>query len=484
MSELLFSATQEREAEFFAWLTDRRVISETQTTKASSRSSKGFQVVPIEKIKELISDAFEKHDNTTVNRLLEVATQQQPLSKELIRKSMRVGSGEYLKLWYVKLLEKTSFSDVIVRMLIPIAKDYLAAYEKKYQKELSEKSERLGHLFSLLESWSALSPESRERAVDMGFVDVELPSEVVPNYTSDVDNIKDVLSRFILGELERSLFHPLKHKNKVYEEFKKGWSSELEENPLSKLGLEVSIDPNDTNRIVFTPNVVLSKSLTKEDQEKLFEKYGEVDVIDFITEFMSQSQKEAKYYGHMTDDELTEICIHRQVNLPPCLATVRGPHEFEVKGIASPAITEKLVQYSIRLRGLIEDLGKRIDINVYNFFVAEYKVLRELPPEKDAEIPFVFARSETLNNFLKLATKLAKDAEDFLYVKEINSYRNQILDTKKVQNFICNLVESSISRRSVVSFYVNADVWRFLPLAMEGKNWITIADTYLASKQK
>jgi len=46
------------------------------------------------------------------------------------------------------------------------------------------------------------------------------------------------------------------------------------------------------------------------------------------------------------------------------------------------------------------------------------------------------------------------------------------------------ITESSIRRRSVVSFYVNEDVWRFLPLAIKGKNWISIADAYLASKLK
>jgi hypothetical protein len=131
---------------------------------------------------------------------------------------------------------------------------------------------------------------------------------------------------------------------------------------------------------------------------------------------------------------------------------------------------------------LVKTLGKCVDIDVDNFFVNEFKLIRELPHEKEYATATVLAKSGTLTSFLKIATKLAKTTEDFSLIGAINSCRNQIVDYEKAQNFVCDLVDSSIRRRSVVSFYVNEDVWRFLPLAMKGKDWIVITNAYLARR--
>ena len=483
MSEVTFPANQEREADFLAWLTEGHVIFESQKNQPEGKQGV-FRVVSIEEIKQLITDAFEKREDTQVNNLLCLASQSQPLSNDLIRKSLRVGSGEYLKLWYVKLLEKTSFSDVIVRMLIPIAIDYLSTYKRNRLQEIGEENKRFKHLLQLLEQWPNISPESRERAVDMRLADFEMDHELLPNSPRNLENIKNSVSRVILSELESQLFpQPFDYRKDVFEELKQEWAKDLVENPLSSMTLEASIEASDSSKVIFKPNVVLSKRLTVDDQERLFEKYGERHAVCFINEFTPKDpNKEEKLYRG-SEEELQEICIYRQIYLPFCYANILDSENFEVKGVASANTMEKINQDAIRLRVLIENLGKRIDIDANNFFVHEYKYLRELSTE-DPEIPLVFARSEKLTNFLKIATKLAKGTDDFVYIAEINSCRNRILDYVRTQSFVGDLVESSIRRRSVVSFYVNEDVWRFLPLAIKGKNWISIADAYFASKPK
>jgi len=485
MSEVTFSTSQEKEAAFWAWLTEGHVVFEPSTPQSSGKANQGFRVVSTEEIKQLITDALDKGDEALVNKLLEIASQPQPLSNDLLRKSLRVGNGEYLKLLYVKLLEKTSFSDVIVRMLIPFAMDYLSSFKKRRPGELWEQNDRLNHLFSLLESWQSISPESRSRAVDMGLVDFEGINELLPDYPYKLDDIKTAVSRVILGELERELFDPLEHKNRVYEEFKREWSRETSENPLYSMTLEASIDPDETDKVVFTPKVVLSKRLTVEDQEKLFDKFGELDVLDFLQKFMAQDDKgkeEGNYVGSRADGELREICIHREVSLPACSARVEDSVHFEVGDTASAILLNRIEQDSIQLRMLVKTLGKCVDIDVDNFFVNEFKLIRELPHEKEYATATVLAKSGTLTSFLKIATKLAKTTEDFSLIGAINSCRNQIVDYEKAQNFVCDLVDSSIRRRSVVSFYVNEDVWRFLPLAMKGKDWIVITNAYLARR--
>jgi hypothetical protein len=218
----------------------------------------------------------------------------------------------------------------------------------------------------------------------------------------------------------------------------------------------------------------------------LFDKFGEGDVVDFVNKFTQKdiNKEEKRYMGTMADSELQEINIHREVNLPSCSVTVEGVDIFEIRDTASAAMMEKIDKDAIWLRTLVAELGKRVDIDVSTFFVHEYRLLLELPPERESELATVFAGSGTLTNFLKIATKLAKTTDDFALIGAINSCKNQILDYKKAQSFVCDLVDSSIRRRSVVSFYVNEDVWRFLPLAIRGKDWITIVNTYLSSIRK
>ena len=60
----------------------------------------------------------------------------------------------------------------------------------------------------------------------------------------------------------------------------------------------------------------------------------------------------------------------------------------------------------------------------------------------------------------------------------------RILNYGIVESFVGDLVDASIKRRSVVSFYVSKDVWRFLPLVLKEKDWYAIADLYLSSKNK
>ena len=43
------------------------------------------------------------------------------------------------------------------------------------------------------------------------------------------------------------------------------------------------------NKVIFKPNVVLSQRLNEDDQERLFEKYGERHVVSFINKFTSSS---------------------------------------------------------------------------------------------------------------------------------------------------------------------------------------------------
>ncbi len=487
MSAFTFSISQEKEAEFWAWLTEGHVIPEPLASQSISKPNQGFRVVSTEEIKLLITDALDKGNEAQVNQLLEIASQPQPLSNELLRKSLRIGNGEYLKLLYVKLLENTSFSDVIVRMLTPYAINYLSAFKGEHKLELGKENQRLDHLMSLIKSWQTISPESRSRAVDMGLIEFEGTNELPPDFPHKLDDVKTAISRVIIGELERELFGSFpQDANKVYEDFRREWSREISENPLNGLTLEASIDQEDTNKVIFTPKVSLFRRLTVEDQEKLFDKFGELDVFDFIRNFMKKNQdkEDSNYLGARQDGQLQEICLHREVSLPACSARIENAVNFEVKDTASAIMLERIEQDAITLRTITETLGRNVGINTDNFFIDEFKIMRELSKDKEYEACTILARSGTLTSFLKIATKLAKTTDDFSLIGRINSCRNRIVDYEKAQNFVCDLVDFSIRRRSVVSFYVNKDVWRFLSMVMKEKNWITLVNAYLEFRPK
>jgi len=197
-----------------------------------------------------------------------------------------------------------------------------------------------------------------------------------------------------------------------------------------------------------------------------------------------QGKEEGNYLGARQDGQLQEICLHREVSLPSCSARVEDAVNFEVKDTASAVMLKRIEEDAISLRTLSETLGKHVGINIDNFFVDEFRIMRELPTGRDYEACTILARSGTLTSFLKLATKLVKTTDDFSLIGLINSCRNRIVDYERAQSFVCDLVDFSIRRRSVVSFYVNKDVWRFLSMVMKGKNWVTLVNAYLEFRPK
>ena len=141
--------TSKEELELWSWLTESYILPDPLDFGPSRKGSKGFRLVSTEEIKRLIADAFDKGDSILAEKLLEVASESQPMSNEIIRKSIRLRTGEYLKLLYIKLLEETSFSDVIVRILMPYTKEYLESFRSKWQDKLTNSSYRVEHLLSL-----------------------------------------------------------------------------------------------------------------------------------------------------------------------------------------------------------------------------------------------------------------------------------------------------------------------------------------------
>jgi len=475
-----------KELDFWAWLTESYVIPDPLDF-APSKKAKKYRLISTDEIRQLIADAFDNGNTHLADNLLEIASVREELSNELVRKSIRLKNGEYLKLLYIKLLEETSFSEVIIKILMPYTRKYLDSFINKYQEIISENRERIDHLYNLITKWDETSPESRSRAIDMGLQDYEGTKNIPIDYPYKLDEVKKYLPDFYLGELDRKLefvdgpvYRP---KTKVNTEFERRWKEELDEFPLGDMVLNVEIDENDVSKLIFKPFVRLSRHLYYEELLKLFEEYGEKNVLGYINLFtVTVGGKQVDYLNHLETDDYEHIYFWIDIDLPSCQVNIEDAENYEIDFIDQEKYLEILYRELRVLENYVESLSNKIDFDHKKFFEKDQKKL-----EKDHERGLnelhslhLYIRSNTWNEFLKLATRLAKP-EDFLDIKKISTYRNQMLNFYQVEGLFYDIIKSSIERRSVVSFYVNTDVWRFLPLVLKEQDWFIIADEYLQS---
>ena len=482
------SGLSKKELEFWSWLTESYIIPEPLDFKPSKKTPK-VRLVTTEEIRQLIADAFDNGNSQLADNLLEIASTKQLISDELIRKSIRLKTGEYLKLLYLKLLEDTSFSDVIVKILMPYTMKYLEQFREKWQNQLTQSDDRIGHLFSLIESWDEMSPESRSRAVDMGLRDFEGKSEIAVDYPYNLDEVKQFLPDYYLGEVDRKLLFDEgslhRPKPKMFSVFEEKWREELDEYPLGNISLPVSFDETNRNKLVFEPTVRLSRLLFYEEQIELFEKYGERVVLGVINLFMALSGSELLGYRDSLDEDTKNIIFHIDIPLPGCVVTIEDAKNYNIERLEKSDFVENLESDNRWLSSLVRSLCKKIDFDESNFFEKDYQRYRENLEKGRGALNslHIFMNSKKWDEFLKLITRLAS-VDDFGTIKSINSIRNRILNYFKVENLMLNLVESSFRRRSVVSFYVSKDIWRFLPIVLKEQDWYTIADQYLSSLEQ
>jgi hypothetical protein len=267
----------------------------------------------------------------------------------------------------------------------------------------------------------------------------------------------------------------MQYLRRTYEEvFQAKWRTGIEESVPQGIALKPAPDSKDPNTVMFTPTLGYYDSLNEHQTRKLFEKYGEEAVLALASS-LHQSQ-DAEAYGELvrklTESEIPHLTISWEVELPAASATVKGPNSIDVDVAPDTTVDRRISEDDMVLWSVIEQVAKRVGLNPNAFFSREHDAARQGS----------VAASTSLTDFVKLATKTASTPEDFSNIRTITSVRNRILSYRKVSSFIEELVRQTLTRRSVVSFYVNTDVWRLLPLVMENKNWLSLAEDFLKSK--
>ncbi len=470
----IFPASERDKAEFWAWLSEQYLIRVRSDQLPKSGEKEGrFRIVSKEDLRQLIGEALETDDQGWADELLQLASGSQQIGKEIVRKSIRVQKGEYLKMLYVKLIENSSFSDVILKLLQRPARSYVSALRSKLSHASRSVDLRLDHLFSQIDTWDKAKPESRTRSVDLASTILDETGYIPAQYSLKLDDIKPAVSSYALGEVERKILRPgMQYLRKIYEEeFQARWRSGIEESVPQGIALKPTPSPSDSNAVLFTPLLNYYEVLDERQTQKLFEKYGEDTVLAFASSF--HAGKESEAYGEnihkLIENEKLDLTISWEVELPSFSASVQGPSSISEDATPNISMDRCISEDDMILWNIIEKVAKKVGLKPNALFSRE----------RDAGRQGTVAGSPHLTDFVKLATKNASDPEDFSDIRMITTVRNRILSYQKVKSFVEDLILQTLARRSVVSFYVNTDVWRLIPIVMESKNWLTLADEFL-----
>ena len=511
-----FDLRKKAEAEFWAWLMDGYAVSaDTRNAKAEPK----MVVLSKDTIKSAIHEALKKSNSQRAQELLDAASKPaEEFNEAMIRKSIRVASGEYVRLLYLKMLERTSFADVLMKVLINPCKKMVKELKHHYSGNQLSAGNKLDHLLNAIEQWEKEKPESRANVAEWGdwmksdyrirkmtkdrepipanewdTTEVTVPVEnklytsITPFYgqsllnEKDLEKVKAAFCRFTLTDLtiKASGGDLSKPVSGLFYEFKDEWAQKIEGEPFVKqIGLNAFIDKASEDKVLFFG---LYFSLTTEFDAKreldLFSKYGEDKVIEFINRVkllpgqpykgITNSEQYKNWVASSPSDDSHQfyIMIGTDVRLTCCKISASTPGRFEMDW--PPNMPSVLENYRQQFEVLLQSVAEKVGFENAHKEEPTYPRLaiaaRELIPK---------------------AIDKASSPDDYRVINNLLTFKNLYYDYQTIIDFGEQVTMSSLKHHSVVSFYINSDLWRLVPIVLEGTNWIKLADDYLEERKK
>ncbi|QQG48697.1 MAG: hypothetical protein HY247_08190 [archaeon] len=426
-------------------------------------------------LKKHIETALDRGDQKTADRLLALASTVQSPTEDMVRKSVRIGTGEYLALYRLKLELGSSFSDIVTDVVRPRILSYLRERVAPLVAGQRAAKMRLDHLEAQIEAWSKNKPESRTKEADW---EADLPG-VIAMYPYKVDDVKEAFLGIVFGDLDdiirRVNYTYLESGDNVYQHFRELWLKEIGEDVVSSTFLEASVSENGVRFVpVVSPNGKMWYD--GKDLEAVFDAFGEDEVRGFAKTMDRISEIPEKF--KQTDRENEMAYFRMRVRLPAFVAKETGPDEFEVECQEKRPFEEKKIRDAYALEEMVKRAAVKLDQDPNSYFRKEYDLFyaREERGGQIQSFGEILARCQNLTRFIRLATKLANAPEEFATVRELSRMGNRVRGYSMVLEFLETLVRSSLERHKVISFYVNADVWRVMPLALEQTNWVELVN--------
>lgn len=518
-NQMEFSTKERSKAELWAWLTEGHAVS---ANSEKTRSERKIIVLSKDTVKSAIREALSNNDSQRAQELLDVASKpDEGLSQSMTRKSVRVSPGEYVKLLYLKMKERTSFADVMMKVLNAPCKKMVEELSSQFREKQLPATDRINHLLKVIESWESEKPESRASIAEWGdwtkssyrllhkqeprtpaneWERSELPipvetrsyTMITPYYRKPaldqkyLEQVKAAFCRLALTDLMikaagGDLSKPV---SGLFYEFKDEWIKEIENEPfLKKITLHAFIENEDEKQeLYFSIYFKVTTFFSAEQEIALFSKYGEEAVNDFIerVKYYPGGTKEflvnGRYEG-ITNSELYkessassllgehrfDIMIGTELDLTCCKITARGADDFASDWPQNlpPILENYRQQFESMLQKVAEKVGTE---NTYR----EEPTYLNLACEAGRLIPKAIDKAST--------------PEDYREINNLLTLKNLYDDYRTIIDFVDEITRSTLNHHSVVSFYINSDLWRIVPLVLERTNWITLVEEYLKEK--
>jgi len=460
-----FAPQDKEKASFWAWLTAGHVV-EIPNQEGHAE----LEVMNRDELKRQITQAMEADNSSLATELLEIAEGESQLSEEMIRKTVRVASGEYLKLLYVKLRDNSSFSDVVMKLLTPEFKTILEAIRAKPYGSSNPVKERLDYAAKQVDEWKNEKPDSRRRDIDLEsgifgkYIEPKQPEQI-----SDSAQVID----YVMAELHGRVDNDARNYEEIWEYLQKRWRRRLGERLMDNVSMSVIQDPENTNKIHVRPEIGFPDRVEDEDLQDLLDKFEKgtltrfAEMIKGDIPLESSSLKGERY-----------ILFTWQVPLPAFAVSVLSREQISVDPIHDEASETREANIENHLWQTSYNLAGKIGLP-NDYFKTEYENDQRAAAGVKSSLGKRLIQSGKLRFLIQTATEKASTTRDFAQIKEVVSSMSRIEAYKKVDRFLDDIIYQSLSSRSVVSFYINPEVWRLLSI-VDGKiDWLALADRYL-----
>lgn len=467
-----FSSDEKEVGEFWAWLIGGYLVEGPSTGNNAQKL-----LTDQKELREMIRTADQQ--SPELLKLLETAANPQEPQETIVRKSVRLGPGDYLRLYYVRLILQSSFADVIMEVLSSRLLETIDQIRKKPYSTNHETARRLTHLSKMVGLWKEMKPESRDASMAL---EKTLGDFVLPEYSERSGEYREALANFVLAQVEGRSQNQDLHPGfrEILDEYAKKWREELREDVFDSLGFQAEADKSTPWRIKVRPLVTYSKRLEGEEYSEAVDKYGEETLKAFcrwLSEGVSPPVKEANLF---TDQRALLIW---EVGLPKIFASPSGTENVTVEFVDEKGKDKFLREAGSRFWWVLKDVMEWMKLEMAEvYFEREIEASKRY--EKSGEgtsLGEIVVRSDKLSGLIDLAKSKASTKEEFDMLRRLVGYRNNILDYRKVRELVEDTMYKSLNSRSVVSFYVNIDLWRMASLVVKESGWTKLTAKYLST---
>jgi len=450
-----FTNKEKDEAKFWAWLTNRYVIPFTLLEELKIEDlDADYLLSTRDEIKKYVSLAFQKGNHTVADKLFDLIQTNED-DENLVRKSMRVGKGEYIALYCLKLSEEISFSKILIKILTEPVVEFLEEFYETYGNSLSDK---LQHLLNVTNKWYSDTPEPRIRDVDWNINDI-YDYFFTEHKFSDLSN---ELSTFLLMELriKESLDYLEDGPSDIFKEFSSEWEKQVFEKYFMKFELIPFVNEGCLELTLYHNSYAV---IDEQRERELFFKYEDHPVISFIQRFHLEGgeSSEGEYYGlNNSNEQFKQVLIGAKITIGKYKVITKSSKEIEIQ----------------------------IDEDYYKITLSKYK-------EKFNQLKKIFL---ILNKIYdrKEIEKIDLDQIHIEWEELISNvidkgdpYEYNIVSTMfKINNIVRNLrviiergkqyIEREVIKYPVISYYINKDLSLVLPIVLKEHNLYKLIKKY------